>query len=355
MSTATTRISGAALPTTCPRDEAELDELLSRPLPGVGAALAAVGGDIVLLGAGGKIGPTMTRMARRALDEVGSDARVIAVSRFSDPAAREQLEDSGVVVHPADLSDSANYADLPDAAAMFYLAAMKFGTTGQEHRTWWSNAAMPAMVADRYRGVPSVVYSTGNVYPLTPLGYGGSTEADAAEPLGEYAASCLARERLFSYAAHTWGTPTTIFRLNYACELRYGVIADVATKIAAGEEIDVTMPAVNVAWQGDINAWALRSIALADPQPHLLNATGPETVPVRRIAQWLGEEMGTAPIIVGEEATDALLSDSSEAHERFGYPSVSLRQMVRWVGRWVSDGGRQLGKATKFQQREGKF
>lgn len=355
MSTATARIPGAEIPTTCPRDESELDELLSRPLPGVGEALAAAGGDIVLLGAGGKIGPTMARMARRALDEVGSDARVIGVSRFSDPATREQLDEGGVLVHPADLSDSANYADLPDAAAMFYLAAMKFGTTGQEHRTWWSNAAMPTLVADRYRGVPSVVYSTGNVYPLTPLGYGGSPEADAAEPVGEYAASCLARERLFSYAAHTWGTPTTIFRLNYACELRYGVIADVATKIAAGEPVDVTMPAVNVAWQGDINAWALRSISLANSAPYLLNATGPETVPVRRIAQWLGEEMGTEPIIVGEEASDALLSDSSAIHELFGYPSLPLRRLVRWVGRWVADGGRQLGKATKFQQRQGKF
>lgn len=355
MSTATTRTPGAGLPPSRPQDDAELDELLSRPLPGVGEALAAVGGDIVLLGAGGKIGPTMARMARRALDEVGSDARVIAVSRFSDPTVREQLEGNGVTVHPADLSDPASYPGLPDAAAMFYLAAMKFGTTGQEHLTWWSNAAMPAMVADRYRGVPSVVYSTGNVYPLTPLGYGGSTEADPAEPVGEYAQSCLARERLFSYAARTWGTPTTIFRLNYACELRYGVIADVATKIMEGEAVDVTMPAVNVVWQGDVTAWALRSIALAAAEPHLLNATGPETVPVRRIAQWLGEDMGIEPVIVGEEAGDALLSDSSQAHELFGYPGVPLRRLVRWVGQWVADGGHQLGKATKFQQREGKF
>src|SRR5690625_1118036 len=202
----------------------------------------------------------MARMARRALDQVGCDARVIAVSRFSDPAAREQLEEGGVVVHPADLSDSANYADLPDAAAMFYLAAMKFGSTGQEHRTWWSNAAMPAMVADRYREVPSVIYSTGNVYPLTPLRYGGSLATDEPEPVGEYAQSCLARERLFTNAAETWGTPTTIFRLNYACELRYGVIADIAAQIAAGEPVDITMPAVNVAWQADTTAWALRSL-----------------------------------------------------------------------------------------------
>lgn len=338
-----------------PTDEAALDQLLSEPTPGVGEALAAAGGDIVLLGAGGKIGPSMSLMARRALDAVGSSARVIAVSRFSDAAVREQLEEAGIVVRSADLADPESYAELPDAAAMFYLAAMKFGTTGQEHRTWWSNAAMPAMVADRYRGVPSVVYSTGNVYPLTPLSYGGSVETDEPLPVGEYAQSCLARERIFTSAAHTWNTPTTIFRLNYACELRYGVIADIAVKIAAGEPVDVTMPAANVVWQGDVNAWALRSLELAATPPHILNATGPETVPVRRLAGWLAEDMGMDVEIVGEESSDALLSDASECIERFGYPTVSLRRLVRWVGQWVADGGRQLGKATKFQQREGKY
>ena len=340
---------------TAPTDEASLDALLSEPAPGVGEALAAAGGDILLLGAGGKIGPSMALMARRALDDIGSSARVIAVSRFSDAAVRAQLEDSGIVVHSADLADPASYADLPDAAAMFYLAAMKFGTTGQEHRTWWSNAAMPAMVADRYRGVPSVVYSTGNVYPLTPLAYGGSVESDEPLPLGEYAQSCLARERIFTNAAYEWDTPTTIFRLNYACELRYGVIADIALKIAAGEPVDVTMPAANVVWQGDVNAWALRSLELAATPPHILNATGPETVPVRRLAGWLAEDMGMDVEIVGEESSDALLSDASECIERFGYPTVPLRRLVRWVGQWVADGGRQLGKATKFQQREGKY
>lgn len=344
-----------ALPLEAPSDEAGLDELQSRPLPGVGETLAAAGGDILLLGAGGKIGPTMARMARRALDEVGSSARVIAVSRFSDAAVRDQLTEHGIEVHAADLADPASYRDLPDAAAMFYLAAMKFGTTGAEHRTWWSNAAMPTMVADRYRGVPSVVYSTGNVYPLTPLSRSGSVESDPPEPVGEYAQSCLARERIFTNAAHTWDTPTTIFRLNYACELRYGVVADIAVKIAAGEPVDVTMPAVNVAWQGDVTAWALRSLELASVPPHILNATGPETVSVRKLATLLAEEMGMAAHIVGSESDDALLNDAGECHERYGYPTVPLRRLVRWVGQWVAGGGRQLDKATKFQQREGKF
>jgi dTDP-4-dehydrorhamnose reductase len=343
------------VPVDAPSDETELEELLSRPTPGVGEALAAAGGDVILLGAGGKIGPTMALMARRALDQAGSTARVVAISRFSDAVVRERLEGAGVVVQSADLADPASYAGLPDAAAMFYLAAMKFGTTGQEHRTWWSNASIPTMVADRYRGVPSVVYSTGNVYPLTPLAYGGSRESDAPLPLGEYAQSCLARERIFTNAAHTWQTPTTIFRLNYACELRYGVIADIAVKIAEGQPVDVTMPAVNLVWQGDSTAWALRSLGLASVPPSVLNATGPETVPVRRLAEWLAEEMGTELRLDGGESDDALLADASRCAELYGYPSVPLRRLVRWVGRWVADGGRQLGKATKFQQREGRY
>lgn len=341
--------------TSAPADEDELEQRLSNPLPGVGEALASVDGDILLLGAGGKIGPSMATMARRALDNVGSSARVIAVSRFSDPKSRMQLEKAGVIVHQTDLSAPEVYEDLPDARAMYYLAATKFGTTGQEHHTWWSNAAIPAMVASRYRGVPSVIYSTGNVYPLVPLSHGGSVETDSPAPLGEYAQSSLARERIFTHGAYTWDTAATIFRLNYACEMRYGVIADIAAQIVAGEEVDVTMPAVNVVWQGDVNAWALSSIELASTPPRILNATGPETVPVRRIAQWLAEDMGMELRITGEESNDALLSDASQCFDQYGYPSVPLRRLVRWVAQWVAGGGRQLGKATKFEQRGGKY
>ncbi|TQM02916.1 NAD-dependent epimerase/dehydratase family protein [Pseudonocardia kunmingensis] len=341
--------------TRAPADEPALEEFLSRPAPGVAEALDGAGGDVVLLGAGGKIGPSLARMARRALDDAGSDARVVAVSRFSDAAVRAGLEDAGVRTVAADLADPGAYAGLPDAAAVFHLAAMKFGTTGQEQQTWWSNAAIPALVAARYRGVPTVVYSTGNVYPLVPLTAGGAVESDPPAPVGEYAQSCLARERIFTHGAHAWGTPTAVFRLNYACELRYGVIADIAVKLAAGEPVDVTMPAVNVAWQGDVNAWALRSLTLAGVPPHVLNATGPETVPVRRLAVLLAERMGVTPEFRGVESSDALLNDAGECHERFGYPTVPLRRLVDWVADWVGRGGRQLGKATKFQQREGRF
>jgi hypothetical protein len=280
---------------------------------------------------------------------------VIAVSRFSDSRSCELLESAGVVVQRADLGDSANYANLPDAAAVYYLAAMKFGTTGQEPRTWWSNAAIPTFVADRYRGVPSVVYSTGNVYPLRPLASGGATEDDPTVPVGEYAQSCLARERIFTHGADTWGTPVSIFRLNYACELRYGVITDLATKIVAGDDVDVTMPAVNIVWQGDVINWALRSLSLADSPPRVLNATGPETVSVRRLAEWIGQDLDIEPKIVGQESDDALLADASACHELFGYPSVPLRRVVRWVSHWVGSGGHVLDKPTKFQQREGAF
>ncbi|WP_368497683.1 NAD-dependent epimerase/dehydratase family protein [Herbiconiux sp. A18JL235] len=338
-----------------PSSEAELDALLSRPGFGVGGALDALGGDLLLLGAGGKIGPTMARMARAALDAEGSSAEVIAVSRWSDPETRRLLEADGIRTVSADLADPSVYATLPDAAGLYYLAAMKFGTVGAEHRTWWSNAAIPALVADRYRGVPSMVYSTGNVYGLRPLAAGGSNETDETSPVGEYAQSCLGRERLFGYAAAEWGTPTTIFRLNYACELRYGVIADIAATIAAGDPVDVTMPAVNVAWQGDISSWALRSIELGSSPARILNATGPETVPVRTIATLLAERMGREVVFSGEEAADALLSDASECFELYGYPTVSLRTLIGWVAEWVGSGHRQLGKATKFQQRAGAY
>ncbi|WP_394618711.1 NAD-dependent epimerase/dehydratase family protein [Lentzea sp. JNUCC 0626] len=338
-----------------PADEKQLEDLLSAPLDGVGTDLAALGGDVVLLGAGGKIGPTMTVMAKRALEAAGSSATVHAVSRWSEKDTRESLEQQGIRTHSAELGDPSAYAGLPDAAGVFYLAAMKFGTTGAEHRMWWTNAAVPALVASRYRGVPTVVYSSGNVYPFTPLAHGGCTEQDAPGPLGEYAQSCLARERVFAGASEQWGTPSLMFRLNYACELRYGVIADIAARIADGRPVDVTMPAVNVVWQRDVSAWALRSVLLADPSAPVLNATGPETIPVRRIASLLGAAMGREVEFTGTEASDALLNDAGDCFARFGYPSLAARTLIEWTARWVGAGGRQLGKATKFEQRQGRY
>lgn len=338
-----------------PTSEEQLDELLSRPTPGVIDTLRDIDGDLVLLGGGGKVGPTLARMARRALDEAGSSAKVISVSRWSDEAAAAELRHHGVETVSADLGDPDSWAGLPDAGAVLYLLGHKFGSTSNPSITWWLNAVVPGFCASRYRGVPTVAYSTGNVYPLRPVNRGGSTELDELGPVGMYAQSCAAREQAFAQAAERWGTPTTIYRLNYAAELRYGVIADIAQKIAAGEAVDVTMPAVNVVWQADSNAWSLESLRIAGTPAEILNGTGPETLSTRYIAERLAAHGGWELRIEGEEADTALLSNAAKCHALFGYPTVTPETLIEWVAAWVRAGGRQLGKPTKFQRRDGGF
>lgn len=341
--------------TTPPTSEAELDELLSQPTPGVVATLSKVDGDIVILGGGGKVGPTMARMARRALDEAGSTSNVISVSRWSDKAAAATLRSHGIETVAADLGNPDSWANLPDAGAVMYLLGHKFGSTANPSITWWINAVVPGFCASRYRGVPTVAYSTGNVYPLRPTNAGGATEVDPIGPVGMYAQSCAAREQAFAQAAERWGTPTTIYRLNYACELRYGVIADIAQTIAAGQPVDVTMPAVNVIWQRDSNAWSWQALSLASTPAEIINGTGPETLSTRYIAEQLAREAGWDLEITGEEADTALLSNAAKCHALFGYPSVAPATIIEWVAAWVSGGGRALGKPTKFQRRDGGF
>ncbi|MCC2593859.1 epimerase [Tessaracoccus sp. OS52] len=338
-----------------PQTEDELDEVLSRPTAGVVEQLRQLDGDLVLLGGGGKVGPTLAMMARRALDEIGSSHRVISVSRWSDERAAAALREAGVELVSADLSNPDAWTGLPDAAAAIYLLGHKFGSASAPSLTWWLNAVVPGFCAARYRGVPTVVYSTGNVYPLRETSTGGSFETDPVAPVGTYAQSCAAREQAFLHAAGMWDTPTLIYRLNYAVELRYGVIADIAGQLAAGQPVDVTMPAVNVVWQADSNAWTLQSLGLTGPEPTILNATGPETLSTRWITQQLAERGGWEPRITGTEAPTALLSNAAAAHGHFGYPTASPLEIIDWVAQWVSAGGRQLGKPTKFQQREGSF
>lgn len=340
-----------------PASEAELEELLSRPTRGVVGALAGLSGDLVLLGGGGKVGPTLARMARRALDETGNPHKVISVSRWSDAAAADRLRAEGIELVSADLSDPDAWAGLPDAGAVVYLLGHKFGSTSAPSLTWWLNAVVPGFCASRYRGVPTVAYSTGNVYPLRPTNLGGSVETDPTAPVGTYAQSCAAREQAFAHGSELWGTPTVIYRLNYAVELRYGVIADIASTIAAGQPVDVTMPAVNVVWQGDSNAWSLQSLGLptADEPLQYLNATGPETLGTRYLAERLAAA-GQWPLeITGSEAETALLSNAARCHAAFGYPTVPPEVVIDWVAHWVRSGGRQLGKPTKFQRRDGGF
>lgn len=336
--------------------EESLDDLLTEPTDEVVRALAALDGDLLILGVGGKIGPTLARLARRAFDAGDIRRRVIGVSRFSSPEAGGYLRAHGVETVSADLLEPGALARLPDAPNLVFMAGRKFGSTGAESLTWAMNAYVPALVAERYRGSRIVVFSTGNVYPLVPVASGGATEATPPAPVGEYAQSCLGRERLFEHFSELHGTPTTILRLNYAIDLRYGVLHDVARRVWAGEPIDLTMGNVNAIWQGDACGAALRCLALAKSPPLVLNLTGPETVSVRYLATRFAEILGRpTPSFVGDEAQTALLSNASLAHGLLGYPRVPLERMVRWVAEWVRRGGRTLSKPTHFEARDGRF
>jgi Nucleoside-diphosphate-sugar epimerases len=342
-----------------PADEAELEDRLSRPTAALVSDFATgLTGDILVLGAGGKMGPSLARMARRALDAAGRRSqRVIAVARFSDPAARALLEASGVETLPADLSDRTQVERLPDTENLVFMAGQKFGTAAAPERTWAMNAYVPAVVAERYAPARprTVVFSTGCVYPNTPVASGGSREEDPLEPLGEYANSCVARERLFEHFAGAHRAPLLLFRLNYAVDLRYGVPVDIARKVRDGEPIDLTTGHVNVIWQGDANAMALRSLLHAAWPPVALNVTGPETVSVRDLAHRFGDLFGRPPILAGEEADTALLSNAARALALFGPPEVPLETLVRWCAAWQRCGGRLLNKPTRFEARDGRY
>jgi len=333
----------------------QLEELLSRPDPGEIEDLAELGGDLLVLGAGGKMGPTLARMARRALDARGARHAVIAVSRFSSAETRRGLEAAGVRTVSCDLLDRDALARLPDAAAVLFLAGRKFGTSGAADLTWALNAALPAFVAERWAGVPTVAFSSGNVYPLTAVASGGAREETPPAPEGEYAWSVLARERIFEHAARSRNTPVLIFRLNYACELRYGVLVDLALRVRDGIPIDLRMGHVNVIWQGDANAAALRALRLAAVPAARLNVTGAEVLSVRALAEGLGKRMGIAPRFDGEEAPDALLSDAARAHARFGPPAVSMERLLDWVAAWVLRDGPILDRPTHYEVRDGQF
>jgi dTDP-4-dehydrorhamnose reductase len=342
-------------PTTAPRDDDELEELLSRPTPAVVEALRRVPGDIIVLGAGGKMGPSLATMVRRAVDALGDRRIVTAVSRFSSPDAAARLERAGVRVYRADLGDNDALARVPDAANVIYMAGQKFGTRDLPSLTWAVNTLVPAAVAERYAASRVVAFSTGNVYALSPSASTGSRENDALTPLGEYANSCVGRERVLEHVSRTRGTPMSIIRLNYAVDLRYGVLVDIAHHIAAGEPVRVDMGYVNVIWQGDANAQAIRSLELAASPPFVVNVTGPERLSVRETAARLGIMLGVAPRIEGTEAADALLSDTTLGRSLFGPPDVSTDRLMEWVASWVARGGTRLGKATKFEVRDGRY
>ena len=336
-------------------DEAALEELLSRPTAEVVEVFRGLRGDVAILGAGGKIGPSLAAMACRGRGVAGTSQRIIVVSRFSNAAAREQLERLGCVTLSADLLDPAAVAALPDAANVIYMVGQKFGTSDQPARTWAINTVTPAYVARRYRGARVVAFSTGCVYDFKPAGGAGSVETDPLTPPGEYANSCVARERVLEHFSLVDKTPMVLLRLNYAVEMRYGVLVDVASQLAAGRPIDVTMGSFNVIWQGDVNAAAWRLLDHAASPALALNLTGAEKLSVRAVACRLGELMGRPAAFVGQEAPTALLSDARRAFSILGKPPTPLDTVLRWTADWVSRGGRLLNKPTHFQTRDGRY
>jgi nucleoside-diphosphate-sugar epimerase len=338
-----------------PCTEAELDDWLSRPTPGDVAAVAALDGDLLLLGAGGKMGPSLARLARRACDAAGVRRRVFAVSRFRTPGLATALAAHGVEPIRCDLLDPSKLASLPEAPNVVLMAGQKFGTTGDPATTWALNAYLPAAVVQRFPAARIVVFSTGNVYPLVPVTGGGATEDDPLEPIGEYAQSALARERLVTYFGTRQRTPVAILRLNYAVELRYGVLRDVADRVATRQPVDVAMGWVNVIWQRDANSVALRALAACAVPPLVLNVTGPERLRVRDLAARLGALLGVAPVFAGREAGTALLSDASRCRALFGPPTVGVATALEWVAEWVRGGGSSLAKPTHFDERGGRF
>jgi nucleoside-diphosphate-sugar epimerase len=336
-------------------DEPALEELLSRPTAPVVEAMAALGGDVLVLGAAGKMGPSLCRLATRAAQQAGLQARVTAVARFSDPSVRSALETEGLQTITCDLFDRSQVQRLPESPNIVYMVGQKFGTTGDASRTWAINAHLPAVVAERFPQSRIVAFSTGNVYPLVPTDGAGPTEADAVGPVGEYAQSTLARERVFEFFSRRNGTPVVMLRLNYAVEPRYGVLRDLADKVRNRRPVDLTMGWVNLIWQRDANAIALRSFAHAATPPFVLNLTGKPAISVRWLAEQLGHRFGVEPRFEGIESETALLSDASRAESLFGPPPVAIDEMITRVAEWVEQSGRSLGKPTHFEMREGRF
>jgi hypothetical protein len=333
----------------------ELEDLLSEPTAGVIEVLGRLEGDILLLGVGGKMGPTLARMAKRASVAAGHSRKVIGVSRFTNRRQQEALRSHGIETVPCDLLDERAVADLPEAANVLFMTGMKFGALGQEARTWAMNCHLPAIVSRRWSGSRIVAFSTGNVYGLTPVAAGGATESNALQPVGEYAVSCLGRERIFEHFSRTRNTPMALLRLNYASELRYGVLVDLAQRVFTGQTIDLAMGHFNVIWQADANAMALQAFAQIATPPRVINITGPELLNVRETCEQFGRLMKKSVAFHGTEASTALLSNGQLGHRLFGLPRVRAEQMIRWVADWVMRGGPTLGAATHFESRDGVF
>ncbi|WP_162343638.1 NAD-dependent epimerase/dehydratase family protein [Cyclobacterium salsum] len=334
---------------------AELEEKLSKPSPALVKDIQQIDGDILLLGVAGKMGPSLARLLVRAIQEAGVTKEVFGVSRFSNESIKQELETEGIRCIRADLLDDGDLQALPLAKNVIYLAGKKFGTTGEAHTTWAMNAYLPGRVSEKFRDSRIVVFSSGNVYPFVHYASGGASETTPPEPLGEYAQSCLGRERIFEYFSHQYRIPMLIYRLNYAIDMRYGNLLEIGKMVEKGQPIDLRSGHMNVIWQGDANEIAIRSLLHVSSPPRLLNVTGPETVSIRQVAGKFGELLNKTPVFINEPEPMALLSNASLCHRLFGYPSVSLLEMIEMTAAWIREDGATLNKPTHFQEREGKF
>ena len=335
--------------------DAELEEVLTRPRPVLMEFIRSISSPLVILGAGGKMGPTLAVLAKRAAQLAGHPLEVIAVSRFSDEAARHSLERQGVKTLSADLLEREQVGRLPDSGNIIYLVGLKFGTKENPGATWAVNALVPAHVAERYPESRIVALSTGNVYPLVPIESGGSSENSALTPLGEYANAAVARERIFEYFARKQGTRVTLVRLSYALDLRYGVLVDIARKVYSGEPIDVTSGFFNCIWQADANEMILRSLALASNPPTPLNLTSPTIFSARKVAARFSELLGRPARFVGAESATAFLSNTERMCSELGLPPTAFETVIGWTAHWVQNGGRSLNKPTHFEVRDGAY
>jgi nucleoside-diphosphate-sugar epimerase len=332
-------------------DVGQLEEVMSLPSDALIADLRGVPGDIMVLGVGGKMGPTLARMATRA----APGKRVIGVARFSQAGLREQLTAHGVECIEADLLSREALAALPDAANIVFMAGRKFGSTGSEWLTWAMNAHVPALVAERFAASRIVAFSTACVYPfVSTAGEGATEDMPPTAPSGEYANSCVARERMFEHFSHEYKTPGRLLRLSYAIDMRYGVLHDVAQKVLHRQAIDLAMGHANIIWQGEANDWALRSLAHCGTPTVPLNLSGPK-ISIRAVARKLGERLGIEPVLRGTESETAWLVDCNRVFELFGPPQVTLDRMLDWTADWVQRGGASLGKPTHYEARDGKY
>lgn len=333
-------------------DVAQLEDFLSRPSQALTDDMALLDGDILLLGVAGKMGPTLARLARNA----APSKRIVGVARFSEPSVREQLDGWGVETIAADLLDAAQVKALPQIRNVLFMAGRKFGSSGNQALTWAMNVHSPAIVAQVFRNSRIVAFSTGNIYPLVNVLQQGALESTPPGPRGEYAQSCLGRERMFEYFSGQHQTPGRLFRLNYAIDLRYGVLFDLASRVKAGTAIDLSlMGHVNVIWQGDANSQALRTLLHCTTPTTPLNVSGPETLSVRWLVQEFAARLGMKPNLIGAEAETAWLTNSAEATRLFGYPAIPLGTMLDWVADWVMRDGISYNKPTKFEVRDGGF